>query len=396
MIIKSNVNKNFIGPKALFDPNYIPPQLLYRKNEEKSLFSILDDSISDKFCLNILYQGVSGIGKKVIVNKVINDLLIQNKDHIKINKISVDCREKKLEELIFSLLNELDSFSNFNFDLQSILNSDISHLWSTFKYICNKINSPLFFIFNNIEYLEPEIFNKFLQFGKEANITLISTVNKTLRHGTIDLLSEFDFKNRLNFFTYHELYSILKQRVLLSFSHEIDNDLIRYITDLICEQYVPVPGKGIEILRDIYPLLKSNKGVNNFELLEICHNEFDTFQIADEFNIINYLSEEDILTVLFLDNLSNYFISKMNYYISFNELQELYEISCETLEYEKNFNEFCQLTKNLLNIGIIKPSKRIFRNTDADKRYTNTNYDLFFILLNPKQIKVIIDTIFNQ
>jgi len=33
MIIKSNVNKNYIGPKALFDPNFIPPDLLYTKKE---------------------------------------------------------------------------------------------------------------------------------------------------------------------------------------------------------------------------------------------------------------------------------------------------------------------------------------------------------------------------
>jgi Cdc6-like AAA superfamily ATPase len=396
MIMKSNVNRNFIGPKALFDPNYIPPRLLYRKKEEGSLFSVLNDSISDEFCLNILYQGMSGIGKKVIVNKVINDLLTLHKGYSKIYKIDVDCKEKKLEELIFSLLNELNSISNLNIDFLPILNSDIPHLWNTFKFTCSKIDSHLFFIFNNIEYLEPEIFNKFLQFSKETNITLISTLNKVLRSGTMDLLSEFDFKNKLNFFNYHELYSILKQRVLLSFSNEIDMDLIRYITDLICEQYVPVPGKGIQILRDIYPILRSNKYNFNFELIEICQNEFDTFQISDEFSIINYLSEEDILTVIFLDNLSNYFISRKNYYISFNELHEMYEISCETLEYEKNFNEFRKLTEKLLNIGIIKPSKRKLPKTDAYKNYTNINDDEFFILVNPKQIKVIIDTIFNQ
>ena len=396
MIIKSNVNKNYIGPKALFDSNYIPPHLLYRKKEEDSLFSILNDSLSDEFCLNILYHGIDGIGKKVIVNKVLNDLLIQNKDFIEINKICVDCKEKKFDELIFSLLNELTSFYNFNIDFHTILNSNITHLWNTFKFICNKISSPLFFIFNNIEYLEPEIFHKFLQFGKETNITLISTVNKFLRPGTMELLSEFDFKHKLNFFTYQELYSILKQRVLLSFSHEIDKNLVKYITDLICEQHVPVPGKGIEILRDIYPILKKNKGTCNFELLEICQDEFDIFQISDEFSIINYLSEEDILTIIFLDNLSNYFITKVNYYISINELLELYELSCESLGYSKNNNEFQSLIGEMLNIGIIKPSRRSNYKKGMYNVFNNLNCDFFFLLINPKQIKIIIDTIFNQ
>ena len=112
--------------------------------------------------------------------------------------------------------------------------------------------------------------------------------------------------------------------------------------------------------------------------------------------MINYLSEADILTVIFLDNISNYFLSKMNYYISSNELQELYEISCETLEYNKNLNEFHEFTQQLLNFGIIRPSKRVLRKIDAYGSFNNVNNDLFFILINPKQIKVVIDTIFNQ
>jgi Cdc6-like AAA superfamily ATPase len=396
MIARSNVNKYYIGPKALFDPNYIPPHLLYRKKEEDSLFSILNDSISDAFNLNILYQGINGIGKKVIINKVLNDILVQNKEFTKINKVCVDCKEKNSEELIFSLLNEINNFSNLNFDFRTLLNSEIHQLWNTFKFVCNRIDSHLFFIFNNIEYLEPEIFNKFLQFGKETNITLISTVNKILQPGTIDIFSKFDLKKKLNFFTYQELYSILKQRVLLSFSHEIDRDLIRYIADLICEQFVPVPGKGIEILRELYPILKNRNPHGDFEVLENCQNEFDTYQILDEFSMINYLSGEEVLTVIFLDNLSNYFISKNRYYISLKELYELYEISCESLEYEKTHNEFRKLVEDIFNIGVIKPSKRTFQKKDTKKNFLGVNHDCFFILMNPKQIQIIIDTIFNQ
>lgn len=396
MIAPSNVNKYYVGPKALFDPDYIPPHLLYRKKEEDSLFSILNDSISDEFNLNILYQGINGIGKKVIVNKVLNDLLNQNKEFVKINKICVDCKEKNPEELIFLLLSEINGLSNLNFDVRPLLNSEIHQLWNTFKFICNRFDSHLFFIFNNIEYLEPEIFNKFLQFGKESNITLISTVNKIIQPGTMELFSEFDLKKRLNFYNYQELYSILKQRVLLGFSQEIDRNLIRYITDLICEQYVPVPGKGIEILRDLYPLLKNKNILGNFDLLDICQNKFDSFQISDEFSMINYLSEEDILTVIFLDNFSNYFISKNKYYISIKDLHELYEISCETLEYEKSIIEFRKITEELLNIGIVKPSKRTFHKKSTHENINGLNNDSFFILMNPKQIKVIIDAIFNQ
>ncbi|MFW9937869.1 MAG: hypothetical protein ACFFD5_09480, partial [Candidatus Thorarchaeota archaeon] len=78
MIVEPNHSKSYIGPKAIFDPNYVPKQILFRSQEVHSLYSILNDSFSDNFCLNILYQGIQGIGKKVIVNRVLKDLSIQN------------------------------------------------------------------------------------------------------------------------------------------------------------------------------------------------------------------------------------------------------------------------------------------------------------------------------
>ncbi|MFX1315877.1 MAG: hypothetical protein ACFE9T_08445 [Promethearchaeota archaeon] len=396
MIVDSENYNEYIGPRAIFDPNYIPPQLLYREKEVQTLYSILDDSIADQFCLNILYQGIQGIGKKVVVNKVLKDLLNKNKETVNIHKISIDCKGKNLEDIIFSILTELNRFSSFKIDFNSILNSKISHLWNIIKLASKKINCDLILLFYNIESLKPDDFKKFLQFGKESNITLISTVNKVLKPSTLDLLCEFDLKKKLNFFTYNELYSILKQRVSLTFTHEIDKELIRYITDLICEHYVPVPGKGIEILRDTYPLLIENKNLKNYEIIDICQNEFESIQVTDEFCILNYVSEEDLLTIIFLDNLSNYFLKRLKFYISLEELNEIYDISCESLEYEKNLNEFSELLKKLFNFGILSGSKR---NLSKEKPYLLNNvshYKSFFMVLNPKHLKAIVDAIFNK
>ena len=396
MTINLKSDPIYIGPKALFDPYFIPPRILHRIREQELLYSLLTDSISDEFCLNILYQGIDGIGKKTIINKVINDISIKNEEYMNIHKISVDCKEKNFEEMTFSLISDLLFLSNREFNIDSILNSNISHIWNVFKLLCQKSNCTLFFIFNNIEYLKPELYKKFLRFAKEAKITMISTVNKVLRPHTIDILQEFDFKNKLNFFTYRELYSILKQRVMLTFSHDLDDDLIKYITDLVCEQYVPVPGKGIEILRDLYPLLKDKKNYKNFEVMENCQSHFDQSQISDEFSMLNYISEEDLLNIIFLDNLSNYFISTMDYYISLNELHELYNISCESLTYKKSLIEFRTITKELLNIGILKLSKQDSREDEVYFHKTKSNSDFYYMLISPHQLKAIIDTVFNN
>ncbi|MFX1337140.1 MAG: hypothetical protein ACFFDK_00880, partial [Promethearchaeota archaeon] len=379
MISISKNNNEYVGPKAIFDPNYIPPKLLFRKKEENSLYSILNDSITDQFPLNILYQGIEGIGKKVIINKVIKDLIIDNANLLPSQLIFIDCKERNLEELLFSLLTELNKFPSLNFNFNSFLNSNISQLWNIFKLASKKIDQNLFLIFNNIEYIKPDFFKKLLYFGKEMNLTIISTVNKILRSSTLDYLSEFDIKRKLNYFTYQELNLILQNRASLTFSHEIDKELIQFITDLIFEHYVPVPGKGIEIMREIYPFLKTQDNIEYFKMLEICQNQFDSFQISDEFNMLNYISEEDLLTIIFLDNLSNTFSKKSHFYIDLKYLQELYDVSCETLEYENDLNEFKNIIQKILRIGILSPSKKTLKNNFkflAEDPLTN---DCFFM-----------------
>ena len=388
--------KNTVGPKALFDPGFIPPQLLFRKKEQNSLGSILTDSITDNFSLNILYQGINGIGKKAIANKVINDLTNKSGEDNHILKVCIDCKEKNFEELVFSLLSDMTSLSNLNINYETLLNSDLSYLWNVFKLICKKSVFNLIFVFSNVEYLKPGIFKKFLLLGKENNITSLFTINKILRSTTIDLLSEFDLKKKLSYFSYKELYSILKQRVTLTFSHEVEDALIHYITDLIFEQYVPVPGKGIEIIKDIYPLLRDKYKIKNFELIELCQNHFDNILLNDEFTMLNYISEEDVLNVLFLDNLTSYFNTERSYYITLNELKELYYMSCELLEYNKCSSEFQSILKEMISLGILRPSKKMIQeNTQCyikDKKKNNS----YFMMISPNQLKVLIDTIFEK
>lgn len=395
MIGKLKSDNGFIGPKALFDPNYVPPKILYRKKEERTLLSILKDSLTDEFSLNILYQGIQGIGKRVIVNKVINDLFMENNYENPPLKICIDCEEKNMDDLITALLIQMGKYININFNLNYFLNSNTSHLWNTLKLASGKLNNNLFLIFNNIENLKPKEFKKILNLGKETNISIISTVNKVLKSSTIDLLSSFDLKKKLNYYSYKELNYILKQRVSLTFSHEIDSEIIDFISDLIFEHYVPVPGKGMDILRELYPFLKEQNTVEHYKMLDICQNQFDSFQISDEFSMLEYISEEDLLIIIFLDNLSNHFLKSSNYYITSNELKELYDISCESLEYEKNFNELISIINKIHRVGILSPSKK-FNNDNISIAENSLESNCFFMIINPYQLKVMVDTVFGK
>ncbi len=393
MISAQRINNEFVGPRALFDQTYIPPKILHRKTEEKALYSILKDSLHDEFQLNILFQGIQGIGKKVIVNSVLNDISTLNPELI---KIQIDCSEKSVEEILVSLIAEVGSRKNINFDYKSFLNSSILDLWNLFKLVCRKVDHNITIVFNNIEHIQPEAFKKFLKYGKENKINVISTGNQVLRSSILEIMSEFDFKKKLDYFSFSELNDIIKQRISLAFKNEIDNELIDLITDLIFEHHVPVPGKGIEILRELYPVLNQKITLKKFEIYDILQNQFDTLQITDEFSMVSYISESDLLNLIFLDNLSNYFLKKANLYITIQELRELYYVTCESIDYEKNIEEFKHLIVNLRNIGILNASKK---NNVNNFRYFNDNvlnYDNYFMVINPKQLKPIMDAIFTK
>jgi hypothetical protein len=383
-------NQTCVGPLALFDPLYVPPELLYRKKEEEALNSILQDALSDSYGMNILYQGFKGIGKKALILKILNSNF---KDSFKIN---IDCKEKTLEELIFTLITSLSSRLNINFDLSNLINANVSRLWNLFKLICQKPNNNLFLIFNNSEYLEPTAQKKFLTFGKNSKITIISTVNKVLRNTTLDSLSYYDLKRKLNYYTYSQLLDIFKQRAKLSFTHDIDTDLLEYITDVILENYAPVPGVGINILKELYPLLKDNSSAEYQLITEACSYHLDPTNNIDEFNLLNYLSEENMLTIIFLDNLTNYFTTyAQNFYISLKDLRELYFISTESLEYKKTVEEFIRLITTLKNIGLIHPSKKDALDPHEISQEKDALSSFYFLTVDPNKLRIVIDTIFH-
>jgi hypothetical protein len=290
----------------------------------------------------------------------------------------------------------MEKNTNINLDLNLLLSSKLSSLWGFIKFLFKKSKNQTLLIFTNAEHLEKNFFKKLLTFSKEVKLDLISTVNNRLRNSALDLLPEFDYKKKLKLYNYHQLFSILEQRVHLTFSHEIYDDFIDYLTDLIFEYYIPSPGKGIDILRDLYPILKTQSMLNNVDMTELSHTHFDHFQRSDDFSLFNYISEENVLTIIFLDGLAAYFLNNPSkYYISFEDLRELYDLSVESLEYQKNEDEYISMIKILESLGILIRSNKSKRLNLINQRrsYFNAN---FFLGINPSRIKAMIDAVFGK
>jgi hypothetical protein len=112
--------------------------------------------------------------------------------------------------------------------------------------------------------------------------------------------------------------------------------------------------------------------------------------------MLNYISEEDLLTIIFLDNLSHNFSKKSHFYIDLKHLQELYDISCESLEYERDLNEFKNIIQKTLRVGILSPSKKGLKNNIKILSEDPLTYDCFFMTINPYQLKAMVDAVFGS
>ncbi|MGV9206137.1 MAG: hypothetical protein ACOC44_19185, partial [Promethearchaeia archaeon] len=348
------------------------------------LSSLLADSLMDSFSVNILYQGIKGIGKRSLIVKVIKDLFMKWNEDFELSLLYINCSNKNIKEVLLGLLISINKNLSFEIKIDNFVDSKLSSLWTTIKLALRKQTNDALILFTNIDTINEKNFRKVLQYGKDVKIPILSTVNKVLRTSTLELLQDFDLKEKLNYFSYNQLVKILKQRVELVFPHPIDIELIQFLTDLIFEYHVPVPGKGIGILKELYPSLRKTKENNQSQVLKISKTQLDSIPSSDEINLFSYLSEWDILTLLFLDNLSNHFNYISSFYITLAELRELFVLSAESIEYSFKENEFQTTLTLLQNIGILSPSK------------SDTPSTKYFMIIDKNQLQYIIDACFPK
>ncbi|GAG89329.1 unnamed protein product, partial [marine sediment metagenome] len=65
-------------------------------------------------------------------------------------------------------------------------------------------------------------------------------------------------------------------------------------------------------------------------------------------------------------------------------------------DYEKGMEEFKNLITTLRNIGILNASKKNNLNDYRNFSDNILNYNFYFMVINPRQLKSILDAIFNK
>jgi Cdc6-like AAA superfamily ATPase len=412
------ISKRFIGPKALFDPFFVPEYLVDREQEEQYLNGLLNDAVVDNFPANIGVFGIKGSGKTVLINKTIENLA---KSTMKTGKAKsgsnkktepgfvpffVNCEDKETNQIIFSMVSSLANHLNYTINSDVALNSSASQLWNIFKLLCSKQHEKFAFVLDSVEYANPKILNKISETAASDSVIMINSFNVPQSSPFLMDFRKPDFKVEMNTYSHSNLLKITKDRCEVAIKHPVEDTMLKYITDLVCEFDKKVPGSTIRVVKELYPILEHNKNVSGNQIRDICRYQFEGYSI-DELSIAEFISESELRDRVFLDNICTYFNKSEEYYISYKYLRNSFKLACESLEDAFSEPQFNSTIKKLYNISLLIPSSLDNQDTDVMKIFPDIKSSLpkknipninssYFLTVPPEFLGDMLDVAFGN
>jgi hypothetical protein len=358
LIFDSNPQKvNFIGAKAIFDPNFIPPKVIMREKPAHSLQGIISDAITDHYTTNVTLYGMKGIGKNLLINMSLDQIkeqFLSNNTEVMI--VKVDCNKKDLTQIFFNIISQLNPLLSNTLELQDIANLNTSKLWNLLKYLIQKKDSPIIIYLKNPEEIPSEHMNKIFSFAKTTNnLQVITSLNTGAQRYSFKQYENMDNHIPLDIFTTPELYDITADRAIMTFQNPIASEAVQNIVDFVTEFDVKVPGSCINMLKEIYPIIQNKNGLSAEDLREVSQYYFEGFSL-DALTMADFVMQTTIEDRLFLDYLINYFQKPNHFYIPFKEIKKAFMMTSEELGFQPYKREFYQSFGKILNAQILRPS----------------------------------------
>ncbi len=351
---KKKIASTYVGSRALFDPNYIPPSLLLREQELRALSAILFDGIQDRCPVSILLTGLEGIGKTSLARKTVATVKAKVKPTV-LNCMYVNCKDKSIDEVLFALIHAISGKGPEDQPGQNYFEYNLSQLWAYLKAIMGKATEhERVWIFDSIEDLDLQYFLKFAQLGKEVGVSTMGSHDAPMKNSAA-LPKSVDIHLNLEQMTPLGLYKITRQRLSLTFPFQVSPEVPQAICDYVDSFDTPRPGTCIRVLKDIYPVLKQEKTLPAGALRQACQRQVPGMSF-DDFQILNDVLDHDMVAQLFIDNLASYFQSG-EYYIPENALREQYQLAVESIEAPFDPEEFHHALITLIRSNILKESR---------------------------------------
>ena len=361
-LIRNN-NVKYVGPKSLFDPNFVPPKILPRKKQARLIHGLIMDALDDGYSSSINLYGLKGSGKNLQINHFFKWLVEYQKDCIEETAehpfylTRVDCERKNMSQIFFNILENAQTFLDRQFDAEKIFEADLSALWNLFQFIISRLKSPLILYLQKAEHIENQYLDKIYAFAKQnRNLQIITTMNTGSRRYLFKNYENLDQKIQFSTYNLSELAEITRDRSEMAFNNPIEQEKTDLVVDYVTEFSHKVPGECVNILKDIYyPIVQNDWDISSEYVRKQTQYYFDNVSI-DVFCLTDFIQKTNFEEQLFLEYLLGFFQNRDIFYIPFGEVKNAYKMTSEEIGFEIKWEDFYETLKKFIRSNIILPN----------------------------------------
>ncbi len=315
------------SPKGLFDPYYVPEKLLHRHRELDNIVGVYSDSYEEDYGVNCLVHGITGVGMTVFSRYFLTRLI---PDRFDAHTVYVDAKRKDLLEIVAELNDKIHRETNRPITVAF----DLDVLWMQFKRTAADTKKTVF-VLDNIDETNEDVYLRLARLSKEIRASTIGVLNShdyrlLTKKPATDMA--YDFEVPLDTYTQSQLYEIVRMRVEDTFPLGLTDEVIRYITDLVCEFDASKPKTSIEALKALWPLASRGQEIDS-DMVRSATSNITTFGLDQDYmEIVETVAMNDFMTLLVLEAMTEHLMRyKTETYIDRKTLNELALIKCEEL-----------------------------------------------------------------
>ena len=136
----------------------------------------------------------------------------------------------------------------------------------------------------------------------------------------------------LDTYTQSQLYDIVRMRVEDTFPLGLTDEIVRYVTDIVCEFDASKPKTSIEALKALWPMASKGQEIDSDTVRASTAHISAFAHDQDYMDTIDTISMNDFMTLLVLEAMTEHLMRyKTETYIDRQTLSEIVQVKCEEL-----------------------------------------------------------------
>jgi Cdc6-like AAA superfamily ATPase len=338
------------SPRGLFDPYYVPDVLLYRDRELESITGVYKDSYESEYGVNCLVHGIGGVGMTVFSRYFLTRVIPQRFDA---HAVYVDAKGKDVLEIVGELNDAIHRKENKPIAVAF----DLDVLWMQFKRMASDAAKKTVFVIDNIDERNEDVYSKLARLSKEIKASTIGVLNSHDYRMLTKLPATqmaYDFEVHLDTYSQSQLYDIIRMRVEDTFPLGLTEDILRYITDIVCEFDASKPKSSVEALKVLWPLAQRGQEIDSDAVRAATARIVTLGQDQDYMETLDTIGMNDYMTALVLEVMAEHLMRyRTETYIDRQTVNENVQIKCEELGVKYTANDIERSLQTLIFESIV-------------------------------------------